>query len=154
MLKPLVFTSLYALAGISGWGAYSVIDEQDTSINTLATLAKTTNEKIINSIHKNDKHVYRYKNEDNEWVYSDKPLDPNVSNSYKKELEFLQSLPQEAMPTNAFKTIPQATNLIQQVASGETNVSKLMAEAKRVAKMLEDHNELLDDVLHNRDPDK
>lgn len=153
MFKPLVFTSLYALAGFSGWQAYSVITEEDTSLTALTAFAKTTNEQIINSVSGDDNHIYRQKNEDGQWVYSNQPIEKITNSNYEQELEFLKSLPQEAMPTSSFKTSPQLVSMIEKAAAvtGENKISKLMEEAKKVAAMLEERNKLLDSFNHKED---
>ena len=155
MLKPILFTSLYAIIGVSGWNAYSIISEQDTSVASITDYAKQTNDKLHRAIQGTNKPIYRYKDEHNNWIYSDKPLDPTVTGNYDNELAFLRSLPKEAMPTSSFE-VSQLTKTVatqESVNPEKLNVKDLMQEAKKVVKMLEDRNDLLDSLLHNKPAD-
>jgi len=145
MIKPLIFTSLYVLAGIAGWGAYSVISEENTSLEQIAAIAKVANEKFLGATEEK-KNIYRHKDENGTWVYSEKPVKQSTNNNYEKELLFLQSLPQEVLPTNAIKANPELVQKIRQVAKQENGSSKLMNEAKRVADILEARTDLLNEI--------
>ncbi|MDX1810450.1 MAG: hypothetical protein R3240_00760 [Gammaproteobacteria bacterium] len=159
MLKPLIFTSLYALAGFTGWGAYSVINEEDTSITSIKNFAQVTNAKLFKTAEEKEHNIYRYKNKNNEWTYSDTPPSPEVSQNFEQELEFLKTLPQEVMPTQDFKTLQQnkavASSLLEAVSHSDgPKVNKLIEEAKRVVGLIEDRNKMLSDISNLTDPEK
>ena len=145
MLKPLLFTSLYAIAGASGWGAYTVINEEDTSVSKISAVVEQTKNDLSKKVI--SKNVYRYKDENGNWVYSEEPFSKEAYSNYESELSFLRSLPQEAMPTKAFKTTGPVKQAPSALAEAENGLSKLMLEAKRVAGLLESRNELLDLVV-------
>ena len=152
-IKTLVFTSLYTLAAVAGWGAYNAITKQDTSLDSMSNLARQTNQKIMKSFEKDNKQLYRYKNEDNQWVYSNKPLetDTAVIDKYQKEVKFLQKLSPESMPTKDFITKPQQQIILKQIATKkDVPKNKILEEARNVAKMMNDHTKMLNDIAFGK----
>ncbi len=148
MLKSVLIASMYTGLGLATWGAYTVISQQDTSIETIKSAAKQANQKLKYSLRETNPPVYRHKSKNGVWVYTDKPLDPAIANSYDQELQLLRSLPQEAMPTNAFPTTPQTTSKKNLPATDEPRykLSRLMQEAKNVVKMLEERNQAINNI--------
>lgn len=146
LFKPFLIASLYTAVGLSGWSAYSFISQGDTSLDSIKSFAIETNDKLTNSFKEDNTPVYRYKDENGRWTYSDKPLEANVANSYDKEMQLLKSLPQEVMPTKAFTTNPKV--FIGHDSSGEpeSKMSELMKDAQNVVKMLEDRNQFINDL--------
>lgn len=143
MFKSYIFASLYTVVGMTGWGAYSTISSEDTSINTIKEFATNalTSDDEPNPL---PKSLYRWKDHNGNWQYGQVPT-TDINASYEKELALLRKLPREVLPTNSlvasekddsfFSKLPDLSKLGSIFSSKDTTET----EAKpQLAKMLED----------------
>lgn len=102
MFKPVFFLSLYTIAGLTGWGAYSTIANKDTSIDAIKQYAATvsSSDQTVTGV---SKSIYRWKDHKGNWQYGELKENPNQIKEYEKELSLLRSLPREVLPTQALK---------------------------------------------------
>ena len=166
MFKSYIFASLYTVVGVGGWGAYSTISSEDTSLSTMkqiAVQAITIEETVPKS-----KSLYRWKDHEGNWQYGQVPVSDidNINNTYKKELEMLRSLPREALPTNAlvatkkdngimaslssFSNLGNLGDLFSSGDSAETDskpqLTKLLDEAKKIKQTAKEREEFIHNI--------
>ena len=160
MIKSYVFASLYTVVGMTGWGAYSTITTEDTSVNAIKQIAASAmstqqSTPISNSL-------YRWKDHEGNWQYGQIPTE-EVNANYEKELKLLRSLPREVLPTQALLTEDKEEGLlallpsfseIGNILSGNSkseadspaDMKNLMEEAKKLKQIAQQRQELLHNI--------
>ena len=160
MVKSYIFASLYTVVGMTGWGAYSTITTEDTSVNAIKQIAATaiTSQQSMPV----SKSLYRWKDHEGNWQYGQIPTE-QVNATYEKELELLRSLPREVLPTQAlteeikddglFAMLPKLSslsNLFSSQNKSETEatpeIKNLMEEAKKLKQIAQQREELLHSI--------
>ena len=101
MFKSYIFASLYTVVGMTGWGAYSTISTEDTSLNTIKQIA--TDALSSGESKPLPKTLYRWKDHEGNWQYGQIPTSDinEINETYEKELALLRKLPREVLPTNS-----------------------------------------------------
>lgn len=161
MFKSYVFASLYTVIGMTGWGAYSTITTEDTSVNAIKQIAASA---ITNQQSKPvPKSLYRWKDHEGNWQYGQVPTE-EVNATYEKELELLRSLPREVLPTQALTQKDEENSLLSLIPSfsdisdfigiqsnPEANqptpdVKQLLEEAEKLKQIAQQRQELLHNI--------
>jgi len=160
MFKSYVFASLYTVVGMTGWGAYSTITTEDTSVNAIKQIAASaigTQESTPVS-----KSLYRWKDHEGNWQYGQIPTE-EVNANYEKELKLLRSLPREVLPTQALTKentdeglltlIPGFADLRNLISDqndskldSAPDMKNLMEEANKLKQIAKQREELLHNI--------
>lgn len=96
MFKSILFLSLYIIAGVFSWGAYSFLSEEDASIESLAKMANELAPEVnLTSKKETTNIVSRWKDYDGNWNYEKAPFSELTFNNYDEELKNLPDRSQE-----------------------------------------------------------
>jgi len=166
MIKSYIFASMYTLIGVTGWGAYSTINNENsaplTAISQITASASTDNEKNNAPL---SNTLYRWKDHNGVWQYGEAPVTDANMEDYEKELALLRRLPREVLPTQSlvpaeeddsiFAMLPSFSDLaaLMNLADGsmDLNLPAGMdpSKADQIEKILQD-TENLKEVMNNR----
>jgi len=130
MIKPLVFISLYTIAGLGGWEAYTNINKDESSEKTALV-----EEHAIEFVSPVNKTIHRWKDHKGKWQYSDTVKTVKSYDSYAKELQLLRNLPREVLPSQALKQVTEDDGLFSSL-EGLTKVSQLIGKISNLDSIL------------------
>jgi len=150
MVKSMIFLSLYAVAGVGSWGAYSFISEQDTSLDTLTKIAHEYKSDLKSQITEEESSniVYRWKDAKGTWNYEDAPYSELNFKDYEDELKFLQAL-KESQRANQKSTEKEDVVAKSDSDSPISQIQKLFQDAKNVEKLLNVRKEQMDQITNS-----
>jgi len=160
MIKSYIFASLYTVVGMTGWGAYSTITTEDTSVNAIKQIAASAIASQQTATV--SKSLYRWKDHEGNWQYGQIPTE-EVNATYEKELALLRSLPREVLPTQSltredkddgfFAMLPKLSSLSnlfshqkKSEAEATAEMKNLMEEAEKLKKIAKQRQELLHNI--------
>jgi len=142
MIKPAIFLTLYALVGVTGWSTYQGITTDknlDTGLNQLThQFTKTSTNKP------EDTNFYRWKDYQGDWHYETLGFPAVSENKYENELNFLRSLPKEALPIE-FDISEEDENLLGDIP-GLREIAELINNAKQLETLLQARKENMDAI--------
>ena len=152
MIKSILFLSLYTVAGVGSYGAYSFISKQDSSLNSLSAIVSQAThfnpeiEKIINPETSNI--VYRWKDHKGNWNYEDAPYSELTFKNYEDELKFLQKLKEtrEQIRQNPSKNENAIIASTSESASPIDKLKKLFEDAKNVQNLVDIRKDTIDEI--------
>ena len=115
MIKSYIFASMYTVIGMTGWGAYSTISTEDTSVAAIQQIAtQAINNRDAEPL---PKTLHRWRDHNGNWQYGEvKTTDVDMTN-YENELALLRSLPRDALPTQALKQAVKDDSLLALIPS-------------------------------------